>query len=682
MIYLEPMKNALSKAVNKNITPRAFAAAVVILCALRLFLTAWQKLYLCPEISMLDDELMYKFAQSIAAGEWLGEYGYLTLGKRALYAVWLALLNKLGVSVLFAGQLLAVGAALAASAALRPLIKNRLHRLVFFAVLLFSPNAYADFTLRVYRDSISSSVTLIFFACAAALVLRAGGERNRPIFLWGALAGLSFAASWLLREDAAWLLPFAALALVVSFIRVLKIRTKDAALKLSALAASVLVALAGIGAYCYMNYSRYGRFITSDLTSSEFTAAYGAMTRVVVPEEDRNPIVPVPASSRERLAEISPCFAELMPYLEADDFLRWQKDCGGGLIEYSGGGIYWALRNAASLAGYYESPETARAFFEKMADEINSAADAGLLGEVLPKRSGLNSPITSYYVAPTLETSVESLIRVVSYGSLRCDPENSVGSDLLLDEMEDFLNCACQRVSYGETSSPNANKLVFWAVSETAPVSALLLTESGEPIRCQTIASTAGDIYLDYLQGGEDLRYTAGARLTLYYESEEAPVLSLSAGDSALEIELSKTGEMSSPASEGGLTYMIEYCGEAGEPYNEYGFLELWLYRLMRLICWLYRPLGILLFTAGAAAFARFVIALIKKRIPRPQAGAFALVCGFLTMAALRIGMMSFADVSAFGLGVYTMYLAAVYPLITLWEFGSIALWVHSQERV
>lgn len=667
-----------------ELNARMFYIAAAALIALRLLLTSQQKLYLCPEVSMLDDMLMYKLARSVAEGGWLGAYNYLTLGKRALYAVWLALLNKAGISVLFAGQLLAVSAAAAAARALRPVTQNRFIRLLVLAFLLFSPNAYADFTLRVYRANISSSFALLFFAGAAGFMLRAREGKPSKLFCWGALAGLSFAAEWLLREEAAWLLPMAALAVIISAVLIVK-KTSGGTVtqtgaRCAALAVSVALALAGIGAYASVNYAHYGRFVTSDLTSAEFADAYGAMTRIVVPESDKNPIVPLPRSSREKLAEASPLFAELMPYLESDDFLRWQKDCGDG-IEYSGGGIYWAVRNAASLAGYYETPQKAEEYFRALAHEINAAADAGLLGEVLPRRSGLNSPITADYIAPTLKMSLESLARVASYGELRCDPESSIGSDLVLDEMEAFLHCEAQRVSYSEPESDSAARLVFWAVSERAPVGATLYNAAGEGLRCQTIASTAGDVYLDYLLEGEDMRYTSGARLTVNYELApgEAAELALTDGETSTTVPISPDSRYPSEIiTEGTITYRIEYAGAAQQSTTEYGFAELWLYRLMRVIVWVYRALGVVMFVAGTLALALAVIAFIKKKSLFGSGTVLAVCLGCLFSAALRIGMMSFADVSAFGLGVYTMYLADVYPLMALWEIAAIALWLRS----
>lgn len=52
----------------------------------------------------LDDELMFRAANAITSGQWLGEYDYLTLSKSMFFAVWLALLNKLHLPTCWAGH--------------------------------------------------------------------------------------------------------------------------------------------------------------------------------------------------------------------------------------------------------------------------------------------------------------------------------------------------------------------------------------------------------------------------------------------------------------------------------------------------------------------------------------------------------------------------------------------------
>ena len=669
------MKKITLKKPNSDIPPKLFWLLFALLAAVRLLLTSCQRLQLDCETSMLDDMLMYKLATNISSGAWLGKYGYLTLSKRALYAVWLALLNKLGISVVLAGNVLAAAAAAAVCASLAPVIKKRWLQLAFFAVLVFSPNSFADFTLRVYRDNISTSFAMLFFAGALGLALRAGreGYTTRGLIGWAALGGISFGCCYLMREDAAWLFVVAVPTALIYAVRSLHGAKGRAAVgRLGALALSVALALGCVGAYAGMNYKYYGRFIVSDLTSSEFEAAYGAMTRVVVPQDEKNPIVPIPASTREKLAAACPSFAELMPYLESAEFSRWQKDCGDGEIDYSGGGFYWAVRSAASLLGYYETPQKAQEYFTRLADEINAAADSGALGEVLPERSGLNSPVTADYILPTLKESVSGLLRVVTYSGLRCEPEaTSTGTDIVLDEMEEYLHCKAQRFSY-DYSGSTERELVVWAVSEQGSVGVWINDGDGVSAAVDNTISTAGDIYLDFLFEGTDLLYTDGARHTIYYDSAKTGDglnLVLSCGDTRIELAIDELGELPGEiTTQGGITYRIEHYGEAAVASTRFGFAELWLYRIMRVVVMLYHIIGPVMFAGGTFALFYSAIIFIKRKRMFECGATFAMCLCTLFAAAIRIGMMAFADCSAFGLGLYSMYLAAVWPLMTVWE--------------
>lgn len=51
---------------------RTFWAAVAVLTALRLFVTGFQQAYTWVGGAPLDDELMFRAANAISAGQWLG----------------------------------------------------------------------------------------------------------------------------------------------------------------------------------------------------------------------------------------------------------------------------------------------------------------------------------------------------------------------------------------------------------------------------------------------------------------------------------------------------------------------------------------------------------------------------------------------------------------------------------
>ena len=215
-----------SQKLNLSLTPRALWAWAAELTLLRLAVTAFQQGYTWVGGAPLDDELMFRAANAITAGQWLGAYDYLTLSKAMFFPVWLALLHVLHLPYLTAGAALWCAAAGLAAAALRPLWAaataghGRTLTLGLYAALAFLPSSWAAYTLRVYRDNIFPALCLLVFAGFAGALLRAAqnpaaqtGTKPPRLWPWLLAAGAGLAAGYLDREDAGlFLLPAAALA--------------------------------------------------------------------------------------------------------------------------------------------------------------------------------------------------------------------------------------------------------------------------------------------------------------------------------------------------------------------------------------------------------------------------------------------------------------------------------------
>ena len=85
----------LREILNHDLSARAFWLGAALLCLVRIGLTCFQMFYTWVGGAPLDDELMFRAAGYISAGQWLGPYDYLTLSKNMFFAVWLALLHAL-----------------------------------------------------------------------------------------------------------------------------------------------------------------------------------------------------------------------------------------------------------------------------------------------------------------------------------------------------------------------------------------------------------------------------------------------------------------------------------------------------------------------------------------------------------------------------------------------------------
>ncbi len=416
-----------------EISRRTFWVLAACVFAAKAILGWQQNIYIWVGGAPLDDELMYRAAQSITAGRWLGAYNYLTLSKQMFFAVWLAFCHAVHLPYLIAGQLLGCGAALAMAGAFAPVLKKRLHRFLLFALLAFSPAAGASFTLRVYRDNIFPAECLLLFAGLTAVALR---WRTGVKSWWGwlVLAGAGFGLAKITREDGVWLAPFAILGTVIILIAVWREKGFDLrqkALRSAALALPFALLAACVCAMSAMNLRYYGVFTTSDFSEGSFAAAYGAMTRIE--HENDDPQVPVPADVREKLYEAVPALAQLRPWLEENDRIRngyLNADKG----DYMAGSFYWVLRRAAQEAGVYDTAAKAAAYWQGVADAINAAIADGTLTAAYGPRSTTTPVIKAYYIAPTLAETARSVVYCATFQDCKCYYDTAKGLSLATPE--------------------------------------------------------------------------------------------------------------------------------------------------------------------------------------------------------------------------------------------------------
>lgn len=391
-----------------------WAAAFTVL---RLALAWGQQAYTWVGGAPLDDELMFRAAQTISAWQWLGPYDYLTLSKAAFYPLWLALLHLLHIPVLAGAAALWCAAAMLAARAFEPLLKTNGRMLVLYGVLAFLPSSWAAYTLRIYRDQIFPALCLLFFAGMCGALLRAVFYTREQAALWPWLlaAGLGLTGGWLDREDAGlFLLPFAVLG-SLAMLAVLARQKRWLCMAAQAIPYGLLAA--GVAAFCGMNWLFYGAFTLSDFSSGAFADAMGAMTRVAT--GSRDPLLSVPADARQKLYDAVPELRPLQYWLEEDpqlqnDFRDPERD------DYRAGSFYWAIRRAAQFEGIYETPQSAEAYWRTVADKVNAACEDGTLPARSGPRSGTTQPIRASYVAPTLGETLKGLVHSLLF--LDCQP--------------------------------------------------------------------------------------------------------------------------------------------------------------------------------------------------------------------------------------------------------------------
>jgi hypothetical protein len=343
-----------------------------------------------------DDGLFLRLADWLRSGDWLGPYDTLTLAKGPMYPMFVAAVEWLqfplkisehAIYLVAAGVMAWVGFRLTRSAAVA---------LFLFGALSLNPLMWTVELARTIRDGLYVGLSLGVVASGAWLFLVPSGDATvRPRTALAVLTGVAIGVYWLTREEGIWLAP-ALGVLVLGAALPLRVRRAapgeqtDPSRWTRALASLgwrliIIAVSAGIvvGGVAAMNWGRYGVFLANDLAGGALPAAYGALTRINHDATDR--YVPVPASARADAYRVSPAAAELQPFLDGQIGAQWTANsCGGkpaasGCNDIRAGWFVWALRDAVSFAGHWTSAQEAQEFLGRLAREVNTACDAGVL---------------------------------------------------------------------------------------------------------------------------------------------------------------------------------------------------------------------------------------------------------------------------------------------------------------
>jgi hypothetical protein len=241
---------------------------------------------------------------------------------------------------------------------------------------------------------------------------------------------------------------------------------------LLAISVSIIALAAVIGLVDGLNYWHYGVFDNNEVKSASFLHAYGALSRIQHDKFQR--FIPFPKDARLKAYSVSPAARELKGQLDGPVGEKWteigceyyaqMKPCS----EILSGLFLWALRDAVAQAGYYRSAPATNAFYERLANEIDTACDDGRLA-CLPSRATLLPPFQWKYVADSLKSAKTLLRTLLSMGSDSVGTATSVGSGQQIAAFADLVG------DVAPSSSRITEQIDGWAAaSDSAPMLTVL----------------------------------------------------------------------------------------------------------------------------------------------------------------------------------------------------------------
>ena len=439
---------------------RWFIAAGVALILFKLWLVAGQSI-LAVGYANFDDALFIKLARNILGGRWLGDYNELTLAKGPMYSLFISGVFLLGIPLFTAQHLLYIAACSLASSAMRPLVANRWVLFALFVVLLFNPVTYdASTHARVLRQDILHALVLMILAALIALYARRKMPKKK-LLPWIVVLGITLPAFWMTREEGVWLMPCVGMLWIFTGWRIWQEKPSDRLSRLALMVLPALMWIAGLSIVSGLNKYYYGVYTTCEFRLAEFKDAYGALLRVK--PKEWHPYIPVRREVRERLYAVSPSFAELRPFLDGPSGEAW-----AGTSEFvthlpreerelAGGWFMWALRGAVVAAGHGKSGEDAMHFYQKVAQEINTACDNGLL-EAGSRRSGFLPPLRKEYWAPFSISARKAGWFLISFEQIVAKAGPSAGSP---EDLAHFSELTRGRLSPTQEGPPIPKKQLW-----------------------------------------------------------------------------------------------------------------------------------------------------------------------------------------------------------------------------
>ncbi len=387
-----------------------------------------------------DDLMQIVKAFSIGSGNWLGEYGSMTLVKGVGYPLITAIFHWLKIPYVLGFHLIYVIGSIAFAWAIHPVIKNRLVLLLAYLFVLFNPIAFSNSLTRYYRDIAYYALCMVFVSVMLGLLIRQKGK------LAAAAAGFSLAMCILCREDGQWLYIYAA-----SCVAAVLLHRSIADKKLYASFWKELLCM--VAAYacvvlciCGINYKHYKTFVLDEYNSGAYAQAYGALSRLH--GEEGNTQVVIPYSERQKLYEYSPAFAQLKPFLDGNDprFEPWKivKD------DYRTGYFSFNLRDAIAALGYYKDAPSTNRYLNQLAAEVNEYCDT-VSENAYRKRSTIVSRFYPEYIPWIGLSTLNAARSTLTYANISCIPLQCEQDDTYLKIFESFTHSTVAANRYMES---------------------------------------------------------------------------------------------------------------------------------------------------------------------------------------------------------------------------------------
>ncbi|MBQ9406328.1 MAG: hypothetical protein IJU37_06260 [Desulfovibrio sp.] len=364
--------------------PYSLLALLAIASAGRIFLA--MKLPLFMQDAGADDYLMARYAGTLMAGEWLGDFEQFTLVKVISFPLFLAGSFLLGIPYPLALILFYLSACALLSWVMGRVVSAPRWGALLYLFLLYSPvMLHQENVQKIYRGGCLTAASMLVIAAFIGLFFARG---SRSLRYWSLLASLSLPFFYFIKEDGFWLVPFCLGASLLAIVFAWHEQGRENLGRIALLSLLPFVALGLCHTlYCGLNWKYYGAWTVTDRSGTHFRPAAHDLLSIDVGEP--NPDVWVSREAFRQAMESSPSlaiFREALGGVYAHSGYVWPDG------ELHGDFYIWGLRQAVADKGWYAGGyRRVDAIYASIHEELSAAFRDGRLKK---KQVFYLSPVT------------------------------------------------------------------------------------------------------------------------------------------------------------------------------------------------------------------------------------------------------------------------------------------------
>lgn len=381
----------------------------------------------------MDDGLYLHQAESILKwidggfrGPWLGEYKPYLLSKAPLFAIFLALINGLGLPLRITEFAMLIVLPFMFKWAWKPILPKMSNMTFWIITLIIVAQPQLWFSLRLERNTLNAILVIACLISVSGYVIRA--IKKSPMKYqrhWAILIGSTFALCYLNREEAFWLGLIVIMAFTIGIIS--SIRRYKLIDSISPSFLGIILFSIPITTVAALNFHSYGSWITTMRRSDAFSDLYKYLT-TIEPASEKH-FVPISQQTCAEIYTISPTFAMLRPTFDISNCYANHNAMNGQPADAKE--FYVSYFEFVLLESAYNAGAKSAGSTEELFKNIKSEIQIAINGKKIKTRKGfigfLSVPLSGDYLH-IFNSTFLSLYKLITFqGIIPRMPEFSSG---------------------------------------------------------------------------------------------------------------------------------------------------------------------------------------------------------------------------------------------------------------